>query len=295
MDNRLKTPLTAVVAIFICSIFGAVIAFKFLDSSATFEDKNGLKLGGAIVGFLVTFAALWKAFYSFSSDLGRTDRKLLEEQIKNLQNQLVRQNPPPAGYRRLLSEDFKLVAHVPLDWPITDNTMIIFAPQSTGNFMDNIVIWRTLARRQYRQLQLQIAKNELGAAHPEAINNPTQYPEIQKRMIDLDRDFQLHRDDPLHAEEKIDDVLKLEIEFYGSKLLGLAEHLEIAKYPAIRYQFRNPASDVIGHTIVSLVTEIFVNEGDGYIYQVVLTSPAETLSTRTQVYNKIIGSLTFFT
>jgi len=290
--DRLKTPLTAVVVIFICSLVGAIVVFKFLESTAAFEDSRGLKLGGAIVGFLVTFGALWQAFHNFSRELGNTNQEKMAEQIKNLQNQLVRQNPPPDHYRRLLSEDFKLVAHVPEEWAATDNTMILYAPKNAEAFMDNIVIYRTLARRLYRKLQTQITKQQLDT---EVAQDQTKTAALQAQWEQVQRDFLTHQDDPPSPNEKVEDVLQLEVAANANTILGVPEQTEVAGHPAVRFQVPSPAADALGRQIFCIFTEIYVKQGEGYVYQVVLTSTAQTIASRTPVYNKIISSLNFFT
>ena len=332
MESRLKTPLTAVVVIFICSCVAAVLTFSILGSTATFQNNKGLQLGGAIVGLLVTFSALWHSFRTFSSELGQTDRERLEEQLKNLQDQLVRQDPPPSGYHRLLSEDFKIVAHIPNNWTTSKNTMIIFAPSTKGaaTFMDNIVIYRNLAKWHYRELQLQKQRASLSASY-----DPAQDHELQKNIVTLKKsysrqaeepstndmlgkdiasleekhkeryitlkldklkqDLYLRLNDPVRDDEKIEEVLDLELEVLSSQMLGVPERTEVAGYQAIRYQIPNPLQQLINLPIVNLVTDIFVTEGEGYIYQVTLTSTPDAVSQLSIVYSRVLNSIRFIT
>jgi hypothetical protein len=326
MDSNLKSPLTAAVVIFVCSCVAAVLTFQLLKSTATFEDNQGLQLGGAIVGLLATFVVLWQSFHTFSKELGEADRDKLTEKIKNLENQVLRQNPPPTGYRRLLSAEFQLVAHIPTDWIQSDTMLAIFAPSSknTNSFMDNIVIYRYLAKIRYRTLILTKKQIDLPNSY-----DPNQDLELQKRIAtlrasvqqepltdnqletettklvdsarntyvqakisELNKHFLLHRDDPIQENEKVTSILELTIEVLSSKMLGVPERTQIDKHPAIRYQTPNPLQE---ESLVNLVTDVFVEEGDGYLYQITLTSPRNSASAYTDVYNRILNSFTFLT
>lgn len=329
LESRLKIPITAVVIIFICSCVASILTFSILESSASFKDDKGLQLSGAIVGLIVTFLALFRSFRAFSNELGRTDRERLEEQVKNLQDQLVRQEPPPSGYHRLLSEDFKIVAHIPKDWTRNKSIMTIFAPGSKDgtSFMDNIVVYRNLAKWHYRELQLEKQKAILAESYDPAKDqalqrdievlkqnyfNQNEEPDSQQMLAAiaqlemqyknqyialqhsrLFRELQLRLNDPVGDDEKIEAVLELELEVLAPQITGVPERTMIAGYEAVRYQMPNPLQQSLNLPIVNLVTDVFVTEGEGYIYQVTLTSTADKVSQHSLVYNRILKSIKF--
>lgn len=302
MGNRLQTPLTATIVIFVCSLVAAFITFRFLESTADYQ-ATGIKVGGALAGLLITFIILWRSFHTLSQELGQTDRERLQEQVKNLQDQLVRQDPSPPGYHRVVNEDYKVVVHIPNDWVLGEtNFMSIFAPSSRtqAGFMHNIFFSRKPAAWAYREIKLGENVNALAQKYATQNSDDSklkqesaaQSPEYQQKAQELRWDFQLHRDDPKGNHENIADVLNLFLESIRGLLIGVPEHTEVNGFPAIRYQLPNP---IFPNDVVNLVTNIHVNVGDEYIYTITLTAPPAAVDTASTEYNKVLNSLRFIT
>jgi hypothetical protein len=139
---------------------------------------------------------------------------------------------------------------------------------------------------------MQITKNQLDA---EAAKDQTQTAALQAQWEQVQREFLLHQDDPPSPNETVEDVLQLEVTANAHTIYGVPEQTEVAGHPAVRFQVPSPATDALGRQVVCIFTEIYVKRGEGYVYQVVLTSTAESIANRTPVYNRIINSLNFFT
>jgi hypothetical protein len=288
MDTRLQIPLKAIVIIFICSCFAALLCFKFLESTATYQDSTGIKVTGAIVGLLVTFLVLWRSFRTFTKELEQMELEKLKEQVKNLQNQLLRQHPAPPRYRRVINEDYKVVFHIPEAWTLGGGFMSIYAPQHEERtmFLDNIVFERKPVLLFYREIQ---HKKKVAMLVQEF--RDLEDPEFLRKKEELGRTFFGHLDDPRGDNEKIDNIIDLISESISGTTLGTPEYTEVDGYPAIRCQISNP----LFPNLVNLFTYVHINVGDEYVYTITLTAMSSRVGDYSTVYNKVLNSLKFIT
>lgn len=288
-STRFQSPLTSIIVIFICSLTAAFVTFRFLESTAAYNE-TGITVGGALAGFIITFIVLWRSFHTFAQELGQAETEKLREQVTNLRNQLLRQDPPPPGYRRVVNEDYKVVMHVPSDWVLGEsNFMTLFAPlaHAPAGFMPNIVFHRKPAISVYRELEhnkkVEALRREFGDKED---------GELNARVNQLVVEFQKHRDDPRREEEKMERILELAAENIRSafKLIGVVERTEVSGCPAIRCLVTNPVNENVN----SLATYVYV-EASGNIYDVSLTAFPETIGDYSAAYNKVLGSMKFIT
>ncbi len=83
-----------VAVIFLFSLAGASILFRFFESAAIIENKH-YKAGGAIAGFLLIYGALYYSFYEIENsefkqqnEIISNKNKILNKEISTLKNTL---------------------------------------------------------------------------------------------------------------------------------------------------------------------------------------------------------------
>jgi hypothetical protein len=114
--------LGVVLALAAMSFLAAFGLFYFLDSAAEIENK-GVKLGGAIAGFAVVFAALQKTYFrqwrEEREEKGQSASERireLEEQIQDLVASKLDNFIVPEGYKAEVSSEFSFGFAYPGDW-----------------------------------------------------------------------------------------------------------------------------------------------------------------------------------
>lgn len=96
MQQLLANPLLVITVIFILSLVGAIVLFKFLKSTAIIK-KTEYQASGAIAGFLLIFGMLYGSFYQLSSS--EPEQWTVTGTVKRKgdsvhENIMVRQIPP---------------------------------------------------------------------------------------------------------------------------------------------------------------------------------------------------------
>ncbi len=100
--------LLAVVTIALVSLGVAVVTFGVLDSTGS-SDNGITSIGGAIVGFALAFGGLSTLFRSLERANHDDRTRILEREVAELSQKLLRGAPRPPGYSVELLEHHRLV------------------------------------------------------------------------------------------------------------------------------------------------------------------------------------------
>lgn len=105
--------LIVIVVLFALSVIASLVLFKVLDSFS-FIEKKGLKMGGAIVGFIAVFITLRSTYFS----LEETEQlqKELETKIAELSKERFDNVVLPEGYVLETSVDLGVAFGYPKGW-----------------------------------------------------------------------------------------------------------------------------------------------------------------------------------
>lgn len=116
------TPLIVVAALLGLSLGAAFVLFHFFESFAEIENK-GVKLGGAIAGFVAIFFLLRHTYFKLTSLDAASGTRSAEEQIQVLETQLkqiligtLENFLVPEGFKPFVSPEFRFGICFPEEW-----------------------------------------------------------------------------------------------------------------------------------------------------------------------------------
>lgn len=144
-DNQGSKPLTVIGVIVLLALATALVTFGILRSEGADTRIPGLSLGGAIVGFLISFTAFTVAYQQIDGPR-RRQRELrdqfeqeftkLRESQQQERNKLLRSGDLPDGFIREVDERYKFLFARPQSW-LNRNVALynLSAPAASGDMI----------------------------------------------------------------------------------------------------------------------------------------------------------------